>query len=610
MNVDILVGRFRNHYGHTDFTDGKYIEEEHAYKFERGQQMREWLDRDALRQLIEAENWPEVAQRVVQSFSMTSGPLARWDEYQWVRGLGPEEQQRFALALDQFLYGQNGFPERLELFVSQATEAYLLTRERDPAYRQRYRSQKLSWPFVSYFHFLMWPDQEYVFVKPTPLRGASRASGFDIDYDSKPNRVTYASVQEFYRALWPTVQSLGGRDWIDVQGLIHVTGGGFDESPGGDAGDDAADVPVDQIGSGDLLQPPHLAAVLDYVDDSAFTFSPDIVTNYHLSLLTKPFVILTGLSGTGKTKLTRLYADAVHGVTEGVNNPYYQIVAVHPDWTDSQGLLGYYNPISRTYQATTFLRFMLRASVDPTHWYYICLDEMNLARVEYYFSDFLSALESGEAVALHTNTGHCVATEAGEGIQTGLPDDEAEAQEYLVDGVLYVPSTLPIPPNLAISGTVNVDETTHAFSDKVLDRANSIEFNRVDLEEYFRRYRIRYPDRENLVSEVVPLLGQVHAILEPRYLHFGYRTLDEVLAYLWHNETLSEEVRQPREVALDDQIVQKILPKLRGDERIQKILERLDELLPERLGEDSRSVDKLRWMLEELQAFGSTHFWR
>ena len=253
---------------------------------------------------------------------------------------------------------------------------------------------------------------------------------------------------------------------------------------------------------------------------------------------------------------------------------------------------------------------MLRASVDPTHWYYICLDEMNLARVEYYFSDFLSALESGEAVALHTNTGHCVATEAGEGIQTGLPDDEAEAQEYLVDGVLYVPSTLPIPPNLAISGTVNVDETTHAFSDKVLDRANSIEFNRVDLEEYFRRYRIRYPDRENLVSEVVPLLGQVHAILEPRYLHFGYRTLDEVLAYLWHNETLSEEVRQPREVALDDQIVQKVLPKLRGDERIQETLERLDELLPESLGEDSRSVDKLRWMLEELQTFGSTHFWR
>ena len=789
MNIDVLIGRFSQWYGHTNFCKKKFTRNEYTYKLERGRQMRELLSREALREFIEQENWSEVCQRVIQSFSMSSGPLARWNEYQWVGELDTEEQRRFVQALEQFLYGDEPFQERLEQFETEGTGVYLRFRDRDPDQR-RYQSKSLSWPFLSYFHFMMWPDQEYVFIKPTPLRKASRVAGFDIQYQNK-RPVTYSRVQEFYRVLWPTVQRLGGRDWIDVQTLIHVAGEGFgvpeegwiDEHHKSDpwaeriarwrlsperiaarcqAEDEARKLLEDNLGRFDdemmhrflrlintdfyegqprhdrfapgflgsiakelvanlasfndwsvriwqspesdlydlldkfweqkavpgagislpttmlyLRDPSHynvwlhyladgleritdfatskkrsgatyqqyneavnqirmrynlqpqevdvilwmaktaveesdpypLASILTYVESSSYTFSPAIVTNYHLSLLTKPFAILTGLSGTGKTKLTRLYADAVYGIEESQDNPYYTIVAVRPDWTDNRGLLGYYNPLTHTYEATPFLRFMLRAVADPAHQYYVCLDEMNLARVEYYFSDFLSAMESGESVALHGQT-ECVATRSGGDIPETLPEEEIALWGYEVDGVLYAPPKLFIPPNLVISGTVNVDEATHAFSDKVLDRANSIEFNQVDLDSYSQRYRERYPDRTKLLDDVLPLLRQVYDLLEPSYLHFGYRTLEEVLGYLWQNETLPDNVRRSRVEALDNQLMQKISPKLRGDERIQETLEGLCQVLIDELGAESRSVVKLKWMIEELAAFGSTHFWR
>lgn len=831
MNPQILIERFRQYYGHTDFKDSRYIPDEYAYKFNRGREMHEWLSQAALSRLIEQKQYSEICHRVVRSFTMTSGALARWDEYQWVRKLDVEEQRDFALALEQFLYGETAFGERLNQFVAEATTVYRRFRNRDSEPHKFYKANKLSWPFVSYFHFMMWPDQEYVFIKPMPLRESARVADFDIQYDPWPNFATYRQVQEFYRQLWPTVKALGGRDWIDVQTLIHVAGSGFGVPEGGwldqqkIAGeewrnklqvwlqDNPKTMPEDlqrlraefvqrfpkerlgemtleqyalgletskesfcywierqtrelgsilggssrkfgvwwhkdtgrwrwnkafntespeealtqikngllqlieaveaghfaeldaigaqtlgpncyslrakplylyfpddflpisnpehlryflqkfgQLPQGDLhalnlqlldylrdldefaefdtsqmmrflydtfspseaapepepeeevegesLQPPPLPAILDYIAQSPFIFAPENITNYHLSLLTKPLVILTGLSGTGKTQLTRLYADAVHQIPQDSDNPYYAIIAVRPDWTDHRGLLGYYNPLTQTYEATAFLRFLLRAVGDPAHWYYVCLDEMNLARVEYYFADFLCALESGARVQLHSYVGQSVATQAGTEITSRLPTTTVVVHNYLLGGVLYVPDSLPIPPNLLIAGTVNVDETTHAFSDKVLDRANSIEFNHIDIEAYAARYRERYPDRADLLNEVLPLLQQVYTILEPRYLHFGYRTLDEVLGYLWHNINLPETVRVPQRLALDYQLMQKVLPKLRGDERIQETLEKLRNVLDDELGSDSYAGRKLRWMLDELNAFGSTHFWR
>src|SRR5690606_23040487 len=116
---------------------------------------------------------------------------------------------------------------------------------------------------------------------------------------------------------------------------------------------------------------------------------------YHLALRTKPLVILTGISGTGKTRLTRLYADAIHNITDSRQpNEHYLLVAVQPDWHNARDLLGYYNTLTGTSHPTPFLRFLLHAAAAPAALYFVCLDEMNLARPEYYLAPILSALET------------------------------------------------------------------------------------------------------------------------------------------------------------------------------------------------------------------------
>ena len=156
----------------------------------------------------------------------------------------------------------------------------------------------------------------------------------------------------------------------------------------------------------------------------------------------KHFVLLSGLSGTGKTQMAITYANAYHGVQPGSPNPRLCLISVQPDWTDATGLLGYVNPLGReaSYVRTECLKFLLAAHEHPGVPHFLCLDEMNLARVEYYFAPFLSAMETGGRLVFHH-------------------EDEA------LDNV---PPFIPWPTNLYILGTVNMDETTHAFSDKVL----------------------------------------------------------------------------------------------------------------------------------------------
>ena len=157
--------------------------------------------------------------------------------------------------------------------------------------------------------------------------------------------------------------------------------------------------------------------------------------------------------------------------TEIVEAPLhnYVVIPVRPDWVDNRGLLGYLNPLTNEYSTTPFLNLLLRAREEENrakaadekpHPFFVILDEMNLARVEHYFSDFLSALESGEAIPLHEDE----AVDSGES-QSGP----------------RVPRKLKVPGNVLFTGTVNVDETTYMFSPKVLDRAFTIEFDQVDL---------------------------------------------------------------------------------------------------------------------------------
>lgn len=338
-----------------------------------------------------------------------------------------------------------------------------------------------------------------------------------------------------------------------------------------------------------------IETIVERVRARGFALDEALIRAYHVALQTKPLVILPGISGTGKTRLTRLYADAVYNVAAGQPNEHYLLVAVQPDWHNARDLLGYYNALTSTFHPTPFLRFLLRAAADPATPYFVCLDEMNLARPEYYLAPILSALE----------------TEDHE-IDLGVPGATVEST---TGETLQNPFRLPL--NVRITGTVNVDESTHTLSDKLLDRANVIELTDVDLAAFRQSYR-------GALDEVAwQTITQIHEIVARAGQPFGYRTVTEMLRYI-------EQARGvlPANQALDQQIRQKILPKLRGEDtpRLRRALTNLLELLlgmpqsvwnraaavePEQIAAAPfpSSAEKVRRMLERLDSEGFTDFY-
>ena len=267
-------------------------------------------------------------------------------------------------------------------------------------------------------------------------------------------------------------------------------------------------------------------------------------------------MILAGTSGTGKTRLVRLFAEAI--------GARYHQVAVRPDWSDSSDLFGH-TDLNGTFVPGCVLDFLAEAQRNPDHPYILCLDEMNLARVEYYLSDFLSVIETREFRGGH------IATDAL------VPDsiygkDEAARKAY---GELF------FPENLYVVGTVNMDETTFPFSRKVLDRANTIEFNYVDLVPDFsgtvESVRLKEKndflkteylllaqcpeDAQESVQQVCAQLEKINRILQTANAHVGYRVRDEICFYMLNNR---EAQLMSGDAALDHEIMQKILPRIQG----------------------------------------------
>ena len=219
------------------------------------------------------------------------------------------------------------------------------------------------------------------------------------------------------------------------------------------------DVQVEE-GEGELQVGQQIERIFEYVNSKGFVYDERLLKNFYLSLKSKPFVLLAGTSGTGKTRLVRLFAEAIGAYGSG----RYKQIAVKPDWSDSMDLFGHVN-LDNKFVPGAIVEFINKAADDQDKLPYIlCLDEMNLARVEYYFSDFLSIMETRDWVEDEIITDNLVPKVCYSG------DEDAEK--------LY--SNLMIPENLYIIGTVNMDETTFPFSKKVLDRANTIEFSYVD----------------------------------------------------------------------------------------------------------------------------------
>lgn len=302
------------------------------------------------------------------------------------------------------------------------------------------------------------------------------------------------------------------------------------------------------------------------------------VRHYHaaLNFLThKHFVILAGLSGTGKTQLALKYARAVHGLKADAADPFLVVCPVRPEWTDPTGLTGYYDVLSNRYVVPPFLEAVLLATAHRDSPVFVILDEMNLARVEYYFSDVLSAIETGEPLQLHSS---------------GVPLEGSTGTS--------IPAQLPLPVNLYITGTINIDETTSAVSDKVLDRALVIDMSAVDLAGFLAGLEAREPVLKDARAACESHLLAAQAIMAPHGLGFGYRVAEEVVRY---HAFAAEHLKGDPAGVTDALMVQKVLIKLRGAERQRTMLTGLLKALAPL----PRAQEFLNRLVADLDEFGS-----
>ncbi|MFN8297065.1 MAG: hypothetical protein U0T69_12775 [Chitinophagales bacterium] len=328
--------------------------------------------------------------------------------------------------------------------------------------------------------------------------------------------------------------------------------------------------------------------------DANIKLSKEMGIRFTASLLTKPFVILTGLSGSGKTKLAQAFAKWICE-----DDSQYCIVPVGADWTNREPLLGFPNALKPNDYAkpdNKVLNLIINANKNKDKPYFLILDEMNLSHVERYFADFLSVMESKDKISLHSGS-----------------------EEW--NGV---PAQIGFPKNLFIIGTVNIDETTYMFSPKVLDRANVIEFRVTydEMNEYLdNNSEIKLENLEaegsrmaqsfvsiaketNLQSEnsegLNKILLQFFSELKKTGAEFGYRTASEILRFAAVIRKLEVDWN-PNEIA-DAAIMQKLLPKVHGSRRkLEPVLKTLGTLCLIDPGEIETLLFKTEMTEEEKQ---------
>lgn len=361
-----------------------------------------------------------------------------------------------------------------------------------------------------------------------------------------------------------------------------------------------------------------VAYIQAFMWNNKILYRKNVLEDFFALVMTNDLIILAGDSGSGKTNLVKSFAKAIGGKSV--------IIPVKPNWTSAEDLLGYYNPLENKYLSTKFLDTLLEAQENPNTPYFICLDEMNLARVEYYFADFLSLLEErdeqpeiqlfssseGDILAgeiknfvslVNETSSKLKKTEVNSffdilkdedfnlklhelcGFKEG--DSLLKYHSYLkrtLSSILNSPTSIKLPKNVRIIGAINIDETTHYLSPKILDRVHIVKFSSPLLSDWEKiedeithfhidmslpikfsiaelGQRKPYPEFDTKNILVRQLLIIVKNYLEPLGVEFGLRTIRQALGYAESLEIFNYDTP----MVLNNIVLHKILPKLLFD---------------------------------------------
>ena len=409
---------------------------------------------------------------------------------------------------------------------------------------------------------------------------------------------------------------------------------------------------------------------LTSIQDISVSDQPDVIKSYLTAMRTKPFLLLAGISGTGKSRIVKEMAfdscPDLGDLRKDKTTPgNYCLVEVKPNWHDSTELLGYESAIKNTFVLTPFVKFLAKA-MKYENWenkvpFFVCLDEMNLAPVEQYFAEFLSVLESRKLVdgkitseplvdASHFKAHPEMVYELFDlkkEESTGYGSTEDYSTPYGIENELFdrlKNEGLRIPSNVVVIGTVNMDETTHQFSRKVIDRAMTIEMNIADGDEPFKSFFESNTDldyREEAVDANVylpqfasasnalqalevnnhedvvalkaglpALLGELNQALNNTPFKIAYRVENELVLYFTALRQANEAEKADNLIAqaMDDIMMMKVLPRIEGDDELLTApLQALNEFASKH--SFANSLKKIEEMDKRLKQAHFTSFW-
>lgn len=386
-----------------------------------------------------------------------------------------------------------------------------------------------------------------------------------------------------------------------------------------------------------------LTKTISTAEDNAANYE-DLLT----AMRTKPFLLLAGISGTGKSRIVKQMAfescpdiPALRSDKTAPGN--YELIEVKPNWHDSSELLGYESEIGGPhYVVTPFVRFLVKAMRYPDVPFFVCMDEMNLAPVEQYFAEFLSVLESRKLLSDGAITSEPlikadIFSKYADQLHRDLDITDTETYKAVYDRLKN--DGLRLPSNLIVVGTVNMDETTHQFSRKVIDRAMTIEMNIEDAETPFKNFFeggdalhyydnpqpkelflpkvvqasealsiLRAEDASYLKENVPGLLHSLNSALNGTPFKIAYRVQNELLLYFFslREENSDEASEALLAQAMDAILMMKVLPRIEGDE---DLLDKPLKALAQFTENYPQASRKIAEMQERLPRAHFTSFW-